>query len=141
MIFDKENREEKDMIIISINKLDKLKNDLLNLVNKVGKGDSFTKNKVVDGQIEIIDKIIKIARLEMNDIKHNTYISLKSETSEPYIEGLNIGREIEWNSKYPQNTECECGHTYYRHFDSYEEMDACGCKYCGCYGFKPKTLS
>jgi hypothetical protein len=27
---------------------------------------------------------------------------------------------------------CACGHTYYRHFDSYEQMAPVGCKYCDC---------
>lgn len=33
---------------------------------------------------------------------------------------------------------CECGHTYYRHFDTYDYMKAVGCKYCGpaCFMFK-----
>jgi hypothetical protein len=31
---------------------------------------------------------------------------------------------------------CKCGHVYYRHFDSYEEMYPCGCKYCSCTDFE-----
>ena len=38
---------------------------------------------------------------------------------------------------------CECGtkvqsgiHTYYRHFDTYDDMRPVGCKYCGCREFK-----
>lgn len=31
---------------------------------------------------------------------------------------------------------CVCGHTYYRHFDSYENMSPIGCKYCECERFK-----
>src|SRR5438552_3968558 len=27
---------------------------------------------------------------------------------------------------------CVCGHPYYRHFDTYEEMRPVGCKYCSC---------
>lgn len=33
---------------------------------------------------------------------------------------------------------CACGHTYYRHFDSYENMYPVGCKYCICYLWTPK---
>jgi hypothetical protein len=46
--------------------------------------------------------------------------------------------KFEYNPKFGDDKECECGHPYYRHFDTYENMDACGCKYCGCYEF---TLS
>ena len=141
MWFDRENREEKDMILISLEVLNNIKTELRNSVNKIGMGDTYIKHKVVDGQIEIIDKIIEKAHLEMKDIKHNTYISLKSEITEPYIEGLTIGRECEWNRKYHENAECECGDPYYRHFDTYENMEAIGCKYCGCRYFKPKIQS
>jgi hypothetical protein len=27
---------------------------------------------------------------------------------------------------------CACGHPYYRHFDSYDDMHPVGCKYCEC---------
>jgi len=36
---------------------------------------------------------------------------------------------------------CECGHPYYRHFDTYEDMAPVGCKYCHhdqCEEFKEK---
>ena len=37
-----------------------------------------------------------------------------------------------YNPKFGDNKVCGCGHPYYRHFDSYENMEACGCKYCRC---------
>lgn len=40
-----------------------------------------------------------------------------------------------YNPNYGDNRICECGHAYYRHFDSYEDMEPCGCKYCCCYEF------
>ena len=43
---------------------------------------------------------------------------------------------VKYNPKFGDDRECECGHPYYRHFDTYEDMEACGCKYCGCYEFK-----
>jgi hypothetical protein len=47
-----------------------------------------------------------------------------------------------WEEHRPYDPEfgddrvCECGHSYYRHFDSYEHMEPIGCKYCSCYKFK-----
>ena len=41
-----------------------------------------------------------------------------------------------YNPDYGDDRVCECGHDYYRHFDSYENMDAVGCKYCKCREFK-----
>jgi hypothetical protein len=34
----------------------------------------------------------------------------------------------------------DCGHPYRRHFDSYSDWAAVGCKYCGCGCFKPQKL-
>jgi len=127
------------MIVVSITDLDNLKNELLNTVNKVGMGETFIKRKIVEGQIEIINKIIENAHLKMSDIEDNTYLSLGSKPSEPYKKGIILSLEKEWNPEYDQNSICECGHSYYRHFDSYENMDSVGCKYCGCYDFKIKS--
>lgn len=44
-----------------------------------------------------------------------------------------------WNPNYNQDAVCECGHPYYRHFDTYEEMYPVGCKYCECSNFVLKT--
>lgn len=41
-----------------------------------------------------------------------------------------------WNPAHDQEAECECGHSYYRHFDSYDGMEPVGCKYCECWTFK-----
>lgn len=57
---------------------------------------------------------------------------------QPYIETRRVVVDRKYNPKYGDDKICECGHTYYRHFDSYEDMYACGCKYCDCYIFKLK---
>lgn len=33
---------------------------------------------------------------------------------------------------------CECGHTYEKHFDSYDDNYPVGCKYCDCVNFVEK---
>ena len=56
----------------------------------------------------------------------------------PYIK-KRVSRIIRlYNPKYGDERVCECGHTYDRHFDGYEEPEnaAVGCKYCSCYTFK-----
>ena len=52
-------------------------------------------------------------------------------------------REVKkiYNPHYGDNRRCICGHSYYRHFDPYEDMEACGCKYCGCQDFKEDPAS
>lgn len=59
----------------------------------------------------------------------------------PYLIDYKVERDLSYNKNYGDNRICECGHTYYRHFDSYEQMEACGCKYCGCYRFEEKDVA
>lgn len=40
-----------------------------------------------------------------------------------------------YDKSYGDDRLCECGHSYYRHFDTYENMADVGCKYCQCYTF------
>ena len=40
-----------------------------------------------------------------------------------------------YNPEFGDQKLCKCGHPYYRHFDTYEDMRAVGCKYCGCHLF------
>jgi hypothetical protein len=51
------------------------------------------------------------------------------------------GRPL-YDKSFGDDRQCRCGHVYYRHFDSYEEMRPVGCKYCGCPQWKaPIPLS
>ena len=43
---------------------------------------------------------------------------------------------VAYDKNFGDNRLCECRHPYYRHFDSYDNMAAVGCKYCQCDGFK-----
>ena len=54
----------------------------------------------------------------------------KEKKNLPYIRG-------KYNSLYGDNRICTCGHSYVRHFDPFEDMDAVGCKYCICNQFTP----
>jgi len=56
----------------------------------------------------------------------------------PYLEEIKTIIVQKYNPKYGDDRVCECGHSYYRHFDSYENMYKCGCKYCGCFEFQEK---
>jgi hypothetical protein len=71
--------------------------------------------------------------LEVTDVKVS--LSKRDDSDKPYINAKSIG---EYNPNYGDNRICECGHTYDCHFDSYEDMWPCGCKYCGCNEFKEK---
>ena len=54
----------------------------------------------------------------------------------PYLKKVIRKTVLIYNPKYGDERVCCCGHTYYRHFDSYDNMDAVGCKYCPCSTFK-----
>jgi len=53
-----------------------------------------------------------------------------------YIEEQEIIIHRRYNPNYGNDRLCICGHVYYRHFDSYEDMSDTGCKYCSCGDFK-----
>ena len=55
---------------------------------------------------------------------------------QPYIIEIEVVRNEKYNPNYGDDRICECGHSYYRHFDSYNKMSTCGCKYCGCFEFR-----
>ena len=44
-----------------------------------------------------------------------------------------------WDSTRFQQERCKCFHTYERHFDSHENMEPVGCKYCQCQRFEAIT--
>jgi hypothetical protein len=48
-------------------------------------------------------------------------------------DGTIIDYEPEYDPNYGDNVECKCGHPYYRHFDTYDNMAPIGCKYCSHY--------
>ncbi|MFA7218927.1 MAG: hypothetical protein WC119_00180 [Synergistaceae bacterium] len=56
----------------------------------------------------------------------------------PYIEAIRVSiiKESKYNPKYGNTKLCKCGHPYYRHFDTSEDMEAVGCKHCFCMGFE-----
>lgn len=57
----------------------------------------------------------------------------------PYlIDSINVRVEYKYNPDFGDDKECECGHPYYRHFDTYENMSIAGCKYCFCGEFVEK---
>lgn len=53
----------------------------------------------------------------------------------PYLTETVSTTKRSYNPNYGDDRICVCGHRYYRHFDTYEEMYPCGCKYCDCYTF------
>lgn len=48
---------------------------------------------------------------------------------------INTAKEATYNPDFGDDKLCRCSHTYYRHFDTYEEMSPVGCKYCPCRKF------
>ncbi|MFA6198993.1 MAG: hypothetical protein WC679_01140 [Bacteroidales bacterium] len=57
-------------------------------------------------------------------------------TEKPYIEETVTSTIYKYNKNYGDDRICKCGHSYYRHFDSWEDMNSIGCKYCCCFYFE-----
>lgn len=76
--------------------------------------------------IAFIAEIIRIIKKGMKEMKEE----------KPYIiETITIIQKKKYNPNYGDNRICVCGHTYYRHFDPWNDMEAVGCKKCGCQKF------
>lgn len=63
----------------------------------------------------------------INAVMAEDHIEVKREANGPEFYDPNVGDELE----------CQCGHEYYRHFDTYDMMRPVGCKYCHCQDFRP----
>jgi len=48
------------------------------------------------------------------------------------LKEIDVMGDAHYDEAFGDNRLCECGHTYYRHFDTYEGMSPVGCKYCCC---------
>jgi hypothetical protein len=88
-------------------------------VEDVDKGITERIQRILNGTLTESDKKYLIAK-----------ITEKAE-EQPYLKVTTL----EYNPHYGDERVCVCGHTYYRHFDSWEEMDPVGCKYCACRTF------
>ena len=83
-----------------------------------------------------------ITRKERQDIEAKIANPLTPEEYLAIIHDL-LGRVPEfgdapYDPNYGDDILCVCGHPYYRHFDTYEQMAPVGCKYCPCdTGFQP----
>ena len=73
-----------------------------------------------------VRQVLTGERLQGNEHPNPAYLV---ETSEKMV----------YNPKYGDDRMCICGHPYYRHFDTYEDMYPVGCKYCDCYTFVEAT--
>ena len=49
-----------------------------------------------------------------------------------------VGDDPDYDPNFGNDKLCQCEHPYYRHFDTYENMDPIGCKYCPCVLFETK---
>ena len=75
---------------------------------------------------EIRDEFVRlIEQEEITQHRDMSYVPLSEEDQ--------IAEQYDEN--YGDNRTCECGHPYYRHFDTYDHMSAIGCKYCS--GYSP----
>jgi|TARA_R110000744_G_scaffold26640_2_gene65369 hypothetical protein len=71
-----------------------------------------------------------------HEVEQSTIHNVVNCVERPYLEIVTVETEKKYNPNFGDEKKCKCGHSYHRHFDSYEQMEAIGCKYCGCYDFK-----
>jgi hypothetical protein len=82
----------------------------------------------IETAINIMFVQINFLRDEINKLQINS----------PYITTISYGRK--YNPTYGDDKICKCGDPYYRHFDTYDDMYPCGCKYCNCHEFEEQII-
>lgn len=87
---------------------------------------------------EFLDEDTKTKLLEALEGQYGIDLLEEGNEDDPYIRGFSIQRTAKYNPHYGDSRTCQCGHPYHRHFDSYEDYDAVGCKYCQCATFVEK---
>jgi hypothetical protein len=121
------------MISETLNKLSrKVLKDFLLLFdgNEMRVFNSVHSPKKLDSTIEEVlnnidnDKIDNAITLCENILRRSNQPYLINFTEESFL-------ELKFNPNFGDDKECECKHSYYRHFDPYENMENVGCKYCG----------
>ena len=85
-----------------------------------------------DESQEIHDEFMRL--IEEEEFERHTDTFYKSLPYVPLSKEDEIAEQ--YDEKFGDNKLCECGHPYYRHFDTYENMSAVGCKYCSHWGDK-----
>ena len=73
---------------------------------------------------------------DFNGVEHKAELISKEDS--PYLEYEYKRILKKYNPNYGDDKICICGHSYYRHFDSWENMKPVGCKYCNCHNFVEK---
>lgn len=68
-------------------------------------------------------------------------VDMKSQPPYLVTKKIIVQRFFAYNPEYGDGRVCRCGHPYYRHFDTYENMADIGCKYCNCGKFKENKES
>lgn len=92
------------------------------------------KNKVIISR----DEYLKMK--ELVKVYEDNKTTQEDLDKQPYYIIVTVGETQAYNPNYGDNRTCKCGHPYYRHFDTYEDMYPCGCKYCQCFNFVEKKL-
>lgn len=78
--------------------------------------------------VDVVCETKELIQVCVNDPDYEFYfinVTEKNISKIPYIRGR-------YNSEYGDGRKCKCGHPYAVHFDSWDDMEPVGCKYCGC---------
>ena len=118
--------EGKELMIEVCRYADQLNATIYNELNPYGKRD-----------LESLKSFFKASGFEMFK-EPNVMIRKPQSKEEPYIFVEEVHVLKRYNPNYGDDRICECGHPYYRHFDTHQDMACCGCKCCGCFEFKEK---
>lgn len=81
--------------------------------------------------------LFRTPTVEIKDLPYIKRIHIPVEDDDMFSRPIPDGT-LEYNPDYGDDRMCKCGHSYYRHFDTYDDMYPIGCKYCDCDNFEEK---
>lgn len=117
--------EGKELMIEVCKYADELNATIYNGLNPYGKRN-----------LKSLKSFFKASGFEMFEEPNIMVRWAKEYKHEPYLIEEKIIKVQKYNPYYGDDNLCNCGHPYYRHFDSYDDMFPCGCKYCFCFKFE-----
>lgn len=80
-------------------------------------------------ELRVLQRLERVVRAGENPALTLRLLDKVRKLNQPYV----------YDEKHDQTAKCVCGHSYYRHFDGYDNNRPVGCKYCACHVFRAEN--
>lgn len=90
------------------------------------------------GALQVVHSILGHVATATKDKQPSTYAAAHQaeKTVCIFLDRLEDAPPHYYDPEYGDETPCQCGHWFYYHFDTYDDMEPAGCKDCDCDWFR-----